>query len=323
MPIFLKNLFAISPFIPHGHCYLWKPGLVWLHIGSDLLTALAYYSIPIALVYFVRKRQDLPFNWIFQLFGIFIIACGTTHFMEVWTLWHPTYWVSGTIKLLTATVSVYTAVLLVPLVPQALALPSPAQLEAANQELQQQVAERKRAEEALREMNVELEERVNQRTAALTRSNQELAAGLQSHKQAQQALHASEERYRWLVESVKDYAIFMLDSEGYIVSWNTGAERIKGYRADEILGQHFSRFYPAADLAWDKPARELEVAEAVGRFEDEGWRVRKDGSQFWANVVITAMYDEANKLYGFSKVTRDITERKQAEEILQASLKDL
>jgi len=312
-----------SPFIPHGHCYLWKPDLVWLHLISDLLIGLAYYSIPITLVYFVRKRQDLPFNWIFQLFGIFIIACGTTHFMEVWTLWHPIYWVSGTIKLLTATASVYTAVLLVQLVPQALALPSPAQLEMANQELQQQVAERKRAEEALRLLNVELEERVNKRTAALTRSNQKLAAGLQSYKQAQQALRATEERYRLLVENVKDYAIFMLDSEGYIASWNAGAERIKGYRADEIIGQHFCRFYPAEDLKCGKPERELQVAEAVGRFEEEGWRVCKDGSLFWANVVITAMYDKANKLYGFSKVTRNITERKQAEEALQASLKDL
>jgi len=319
----LRAASAESPLIPRGHCYLWKPDLVWLHLISDLLIGLAYCSIPITLVYFVRKRQDLPFNWIFQLFGIFIIACGTTHFMEVWTLWHPTYWVSGTIKLLTAISSVYTAVLLVPIVPQALALPSPAQLEMANQELQQQVAELKRAEEALRLLNVELEERVNKRTAALTRSNQKLAAGLQSHKQAQQALRATEERYRLLVENVKDYAIFMLDSEGYIASWNAGAERIKGYRADEILGQHFSRLYPAEALKCGKPERELQVAKAVGRVEDEGWRVRKDGSQFWANVVITAMYDEANKLYGFSKVTRDITECKQAEEALQASLKEL
>ncbi len=320
----LQEAFAgSSPFIPHGHCYLWKVDLVWLHLISDLLIGLAYYSIPITLVYFVQKRQDLPFNWIFQLFGIFIIACGTTHFMEVWTLWHPIYWVSGTIKLLTAIASVYTAVLLVPMVPQALALPSPAQLEMANQKLQQQMAERQRAEERLRILNVELEQRVFQRTAALTRSNEELANGLQVRKQAEEALHASEERYRLLVESVKDYAIFMLNSEGYIASWNTGAEHIKGYRPDEILGQHFSRFYPTEDLKWGKPERELQVAEAVGRFEEEGWRVRKDGSQFWANVVITAMYDEANKLYGFSKLTRDITERKQAEEILQASLKDL
>lgn len=191
-----------NPFIPHGHCYLWQPELVLLHLISDTLIGLAYYSIPITLIYFVRKRQDLPFNWIFQLFGIFIVACGTTHLMEVWTLWHPTYWLSGTIKFVTATVSVYTAVLLVPIIPQALALPSPAELEAANQELQKQIAERQQAEEALRNLNVELEERVNRRTAALTHSNDELARGMQARKQAEEALRESEERYRFLTNAM-------------------------------------------------------------------------------------------------------------------------
>ncbi|MEH2168350.1 MAG: hypothetical protein V7K41_17195 [Nostoc sp.] len=88
---FLNNFFSTSQFIPHGHCYLWKPGLVWLHLISDVLTGLAYYSIPVMLVYFVRKRRDMPFGWIFLMFGTFIVACGTTHLMDVWTLWYPTY----------------------------------------------------------------------------------------------------------------------------------------------------------------------------------------------------------------------------------------
>jgi PAS domain S-box-containing protein len=142
----LKNLFASGGFIPHGHCFLWKPGLVWLHVMSDSSIAIAYYSIPITLVYFVRKRADLPFNWIFLLFGAFIVACGTTHVMEIWTLWHPTYWLSGSIKAITAVISLYTAIELVPLVPKALALPSPAQLEAANRKLESEISERKRVE---------------------------------------------------------------------------------------------------------------------------------------------------------------------------------
>jgi hypothetical protein len=121
----LHKLTTAGPFIPHGHCYLWKPGLVWLHLTSDLLIAIAYYSIPVTLVYFVRKRRDLPFNWIFLLFSGFIVACGTTHIMDVWTLWHPTYWLAGILKALTMVISVCTAVLLVSLVPKALALPSP------------------------------------------------------------------------------------------------------------------------------------------------------------------------------------------------------
>src|SRR5439155_14241867 len=120
------------------------------------------------------------------------------------------------------------------------------------------------------------------------------------------------ERFRLLVESVKDYAIFMLDPHGHVSSWNAGAERIKGYRAEEIIGQHFSRFYPPENAA--KCEMELKVAAREGRFEDEGWRVRKDGTTFWADVVISRMIDRDGTLIGFAKVTRDLTFRRQLEE---------
>jgi PAS domain S-box-containing protein len=120
--------------------------------------------------------------------------------------------------------------------------------------------------------------------------------------------------YRLLVESVTDYAIFVLDASGHIRSWNPGAERLKGYSENEIVGKHFSIFYPEQDVEAGKPARELEVATKTGRVEDEGWRVRKDGSRFWANVVITALHDENGALVGFAKITRDLTARRQAEE---------
>jgi PAS domain S-box-containing protein len=127
------------------------------------------------------------------------------------------------------------------------------------------------------------------------------------------------ERFRLLVEGVKDYAIFMLDTEGRVLTWNSGARLIKGYEAREIIGQHFSKFYPPEALSRGLPRHELLVASAEGRFEDEGWRVRKDGSLFWANVVITALYDESKKLVGFAKVTRDLTERRAHEEDLRQS----
>src|SRR5262249_55131157 len=111
-----------------------------------------------------------------------------------------------------------------------------------------------------------------------------------------------------------EYAIYLLDPEGRIVSWNPGAVRIKGYRADEIIGQHFSRFYPTEDAQRGKPAQALRIAQATGKYEEEGWRVRQDGSHFWASVVMTALRDEAGNLRGFSKITRDMTERKRAEE---------
>src|SRR5215212_2659373 len=136
-------------------------------------------------------------------------------------------------------------------------------------------------------------------------------------KQAEEALRQNEERFRLLVEGVKDYAIFMLDPEGRVASWNEGAHRIKGYSHQEILGRHFSIFYPEEDRKRGKPERALEVAREKGTYEDEGWRVRKDGSRFWASVLITALRDGDIDLRGFAKVTRDITERRQAEEEIQ------
>ena len=132
-------------------------------------------------------------------------------------------------------------------------------------------------------------------------------------------LRQSEGRFRLLVESVRDYAIFMLDPAGRVLTWNAGAERFKGYRAEEILGSHFSRFYPPDALARGLPAHELEMAARLGSFEDEGWRVRKDGSLFWANVVITAMRDADGTLVGYAKVTRDLTQRRNHEEQLRQS----
>jgi PAS domain S-box-containing protein len=137
------------------------------------------------------------------------------------------------------------------------------------------------------------------------------------------ALRESEQRFRLLVEAVQDYAIFLLDPEGYVTSWNIGAERIKGYKAFEIIGQHFSRFYPEEDVRAEKPARELEIARCEGRVEDEGWRLRKDGSKFWALVVITALKDPSGQIIGFAKVTRDFTERMKAQQQLEESQRRL
>ena len=143
---------------------------------------------------------------------------------------------------------------------------------------------------------------------------------LTERRLAEQHRLAAEERFRKLIDSVRDYAIFILDPLGNIATWNTGAQRIKGYRAEEIIGSHFSRFYPEEDVRKGKCEMELEVAARDGRFEDEDWRIRKDGSRFWANVVISAIRDEDGRLVGFSKVTRDLTERKRAEEERAARL---
>ncbi|PPE74305.1 PAS domain-containing sensor histidine kinase [Solimonas fluminis] len=133
-------------------------------------------------------------------------------------------------------------------------------------------------------------------------------------KRIEDAVRRSEARFRLMVSSVKDYAILMLDPQGLVASWNDGAQRLKGYAEPEILGRHFSTFYPPEEIASGRPDRELRRARDEGRFEDEGWRLRRDGSRFWASVIITPMFDEAGALTGYSKVTRDITERKRSEE---------
>ncbi len=140
---FSNNLLFTANYIPHGHCYLWQRELVALHVISDSAIAIAYFSIPLSLLYVVFKRKDLPFRNIFWLFGAFILSCGTTHVMEVWTLWHPVYWLSGTVKFITALISAYTAFALIPLIPQALVLATPTQLGMINQILQKEIVERR------------------------------------------------------------------------------------------------------------------------------------------------------------------------------------
>lgn len=167
--LFQAHLLPAQSFIPHGHCYLWKPDLVGLHVVGDGLTAIAYYSIPFTLFHFVRKRQDLPFNWVFLLFCTFIFACGTTHLLEILTLWQPVYWLSGTVKAATAFVSLYTAGSLIYIVPEALTLANPSLLGAANRELEREIAERKQVEASLRQSEASYRAVVEDQTELICR----------------------------------------------------------------------------------------------------------------------------------------------------------
>jgi PAS domain S-box-containing protein len=167
------------------------------------------------------------------------------------------------------------------------------------------ITERKRAEQAAEQLNATLEQRVEERTRQVT--------------EALTQLRDSEEQFRILVQGVTDYAIFMLDPKGFVTNWNSGAARIKGYAAEEIVGRHFSQFYTAEDRRDGIPKRALQTAKRTGRYEAEGWRIRKDGTKFWANVVIDAIHDEGQRLVGFAKVTRDVTERRKAQEALAES----
>lgn len=163
---FISKLFT-SDFMPHGHCYFWTPSVLWLHVGSDVAIALAYYSIPLALVYFVQKRHQLQFDGIVMMFAAFIFLCGTTHVMDVWTVWHGTYRLQGVIKVLTAVVSLCTAVVLWRLIPRALLIPTSSQL-------REEIEQREAAQKLLEETNDALEQRVLERTLELQQSNDQL-----------------------------------------------------------------------------------------------------------------------------------------------------
>src|SRR6202051_3016724 len=220
MTSFLSWLMSPQDYMPHGMCFLWQPELIALHVVSDSLIALAYYSIPIALVYFVLKRTDFAFPSIFVLTGLFILACGTTHAMSVWTLWYPDYRVDGGIKAVTALLSIGTAIAIWKVMPLALALPSTGQLERANGLLGAEIGQRQRAEAALRDANAELERRVAARTA-------DLEEEVVRRRNPEATLRASEERWRSMFEA-SAVGITIMDQQNRFAAVNEAFQRMVG-----------------------------------------------------------------------------------------------
>lgn len=323
---FLNGLFGTGSFIPHGHCYLWKPGLVWLNITSDALIAIAYYSIPITLFYFVKRRHDLPFNWIFLLFGTFIVACGTTHLMEVWTLWHPTYWLSASLKAITAVVSVFTAIQLIPIVPRALSLPSPAQLEQANQALQAQISERLAIETELRQYQTQLEALVGDRTAQLSASNRQMEELLNREQEARsQAEKAKAEIQTYADQLTLALSAAKMGSWDWnlttnSVSWTPIHKLMFGYEADTPTSTYddwANRVHPT-----DLPQVEAALHQALANHKDYDYEYRlllPDGTERWIDAFGRGEYNSAGEPVRMVGMVLDITNRKLAEAALRES----
>ncbi|MFW9260095.1 ATP-binding protein [Nostoc sp. CALU 546] len=304
------NFFTSGSFIPHGHCYLWQTNLVWLHILSDSLIALAYYSIPATLFYFVRKRQDLPFDWIFLLFSAFIVACGTTHLIEIWTLWHPTYWLSGFVKAITATISLITAVNLVSLVPQTLAFTSPAQLEQANQELQTQITERLRVEKELRKYQNHLEEMVAVRTNEITNTNEQLQQEILERQRILEVLRQSEERYRYLAEAIPQL-VWTTKPNGECDFFNQNWCDYTGLTLEQSLGSGWlAALHPddiqSADEVWSNAVKDGSIYNNEYRFKRAS-----DGSYRWQLARGLPLKDEQGIVVKWFGTCTDIHEQKQ------------
>lgn len=331
MDTFFPALPLSGPFIPHGHCYLWRPGLVWLHGLSDGLIALAYGAIAIALVYVVQRRPDVPFPPLFWLFAAFIAACGLTHLLGIWTLWVPTYWISGSVKAITALVSIYTAAELIPRIPLALALPSPAQLAELNQTLEGEIRDRtevenhlRQAEAEVRRLNQDLETRVQQRTAQLEEAKQRIEKLLAQEQQARSTLEQAKDNLQYTAERLSlALSAAQMGSWEWVVDqpeqfWSPQTERLLGFTPGTVpptAERWIERIYPS-----DRPAVQALLNDAIERQDEFSaqYRIRwENGDLRWLSiygrVVVT---DGCRRLVG---VVQDTTDRKRAELSLQAS----
>lgn len=279
---FLNTFFSTEQFIPHGHCYLWKPGLVLLHILSDALIAVAYYSIPMMLVYFVHKRRDVPFDWMLLMFSAFIVACGTTHLMGILTLWYPSYWLSGLLKSITALISVYTALSLVSLVPKLLSLPSPTQLEAANIALQHEIIERTRVEVALRD---------------------------------------SQQMLQLVIDNIPQL-IFWKDRKSVFLGCNQNFAQIAGVNSpDNIVGKtDFDLKWKKeeADFFREYDCQFMDINTPEYHIVKPLYRV--DSKPVWFESHKIPLYDVEGNIVGILGTFEDITEQKQAEEDIHKAL---
>jgi PAS domain S-box-containing protein len=298
---FLKSLIFPGGLMPHGTCYLWTPSLIALHVVSDSFIALSYLSIPITLVHFARKRRDIPFSWMFLCFGAFTVACGGTHLMDVWTIWFPSYWLAGGLKAVTACISGATAILLIRLVPRALALPRTKWLIEINERLVGEVEQRAQAESGLRRLSEELEQRVTERTAALLATNQ--------------SLRESEQRYRTLVEHAPE-AVVVLDMDaGRFIDANANAELLFGMSHEELVRvgpvEVSPQFQPDGRPSPEAAREELEKAlrHETPRFE---WIHRNAaGKDIPCEISLVRLPSSGRNLVRGSIV--DISGRKRAE----------
>jgi len=266
----------IFGYIPHGHCYLWQTNLVWLHLISDATIALAYFAIPLTLYCFVRQRRDLPYSWVFLLFCAFIVSCGITHLMSIWTLWHPDYWLSGGIKAVTALISLSTAIALIPLMPRVLALRSLQELEELNQVLQGEIEVRQEVEGVLRE---------------------------------------SEERFRSAFEDGAT-GMAMVAPDGRWLKVNRSLCEIIGYSEEELLSLRFQDITHPDDLELDLGYVRQVLAGEIRTYEMEKRYLHKNGEIIWILLSVSLVRDQKGEPLYFISQVQNISDRKATEAAL-------
>lgn len=285
---------AMANLMAHGFCFAWQPGLVWLHVISDVLTGLAYYSIPVAMFYFAFKRRDLPFYTVFVLFALFIFSCGTTHFLAAYTIFVPAYWSEGIVKAATAVVSVVSAFLFIPLIPKAIAMPSLSRALAENQQLN-------------RELRASLDE-LREKTEAMERTNHELLL--------------SEGRFRAIFEHAA-VGVAMVRPDGRWLLANRRLCDLLGYSMEELMGHSFQETTHPDDLPGDLEKWERTLRGEIDNYAVEKRLVRKDGSLVPVNLTRSLVRNHEGEPAYFISISQDISERKLAEEERELLIRQL
>ena len=309
---FISQLLDTSDFMPRWHCGNWTPAHGYLHIFSDLGVWSAYLAIPLVLGFFLLRKRDLPFRSIFVLFGAFIFACGTTHLMDAIIFWWPAYRLSGVIKLATAAVSWATVIALVPITPKALAMRSP-------QELEQEIADRERAQAELQRLQAELEDRVQQRTSELAEVNAALTAEIEFRRRTEAALRQQREWFQVTLSSIGD-AVIVTDPLGYVTFLNAGAETLTGWNAIEAVGQPIDDVFQIVDQAGRRSEAPVKTAlntNEIVSLNPDTLLVQRDGKRVSIGDSAAPIRTDNGDVLGAVMVFRDISDRKRDETVLR------
>jgi len=299
----LSRIFSTDGFMPHGMCYLWRPGILAVHVGTDSLIALAYFTISFTLLHIVRRRAELRFTWIFLSFAIFIIACGVSHVMDIWTIWFPMYWLSGGIKSVTAVASVITAVLLVKLVPTVLRFPTPSALQTANHDLGREILVRQRAEQRVLDMNSLLETRVAERTLQLAVVNQNLLM--------------SNARFA-IAAAAADLGFWDLDIVAQTLQWDD--QMFKLYGRQRGSGTQTYDLWSSSLHPEDRAETEHALQDAMAsgaKFEADFRIIRPSGETRHIRASAAVIRDANGLGLWMHGVNLDTTERRRASEAQQ------
>lgn len=303
--------------MPHGHCYLWTPVLLWLYVVSDSVIALSYFTIPLALLYLVKKRKDIQFNWIFVMFSVFIFACGMTHLISIFTIWMPAYWVDASVKGVTAVASAITAVMLWRLMPLALTMTSTKQLQQNIDQLQFEVKQRLQAESQLAELNNNLEAIVQQRTQELINANDELLKEIDRRKVTEQLLFKEKKQALVTLESIAD-GVITTDMNSNVTYLNPVAETMTGWSKDDAIGKPVLEVFRILNESTRKlAANPVDVVLAHGQvcgLANHTMLIAKTGEEFAIEDSAAPIKNEEGEMLGVVLVFHDVSNAKQMAE---------